>query len=121
MEDSYYEGKHFLTPMSEVIKDLKEKGVKLEFKLRDGALLDMEETRSYKPDDLRISDVYRFEGTTDPGKMDVLYVIEDKQKGEKGYISNAYGPYADTDVNDFIKAIEKSNNSKARKDISDNK
>ena len=119
MEDSYYEGKHFLTPMSEVIKDLKGKGVKLEFKLRNGKLLDMEETRSYEANELKISDIFRFEGTTDPGKMDVLYVIEDKQIGERGYISNAYGPYADTDINDFIKAIEESNGTKARKQISD--
>lgn len=119
MEDSYNEGKHFLTPMSEVIEDLKKKGVNLEFKLRNGKLLDMDETRSYRADELRISDEYRFEGTTNPGNMTILYVIEDKQKGEKGYISNAYGTYADTDVNDFIKEIENSNNSKARKQIAD--
>lgn len=118
-EDTDIGGKHYLTPMLEVIKDLKSKGVDREFKLRDGKLLDMEEEHAYAPEDLKISDEFRFEGTTNPGKMTILYVLESKKDGEKGYISNAYGTYADTDVNDFIKSIEKSNNTKARKDISD--
>ena len=118
-EDTNSDGKHFLSPMSEVINDLKDKGIKKEFKLRDGKLLDMNEESAYSPEDLKISDEYRFEGTTDPGKMTILYVLESKKNGEKGYISNAYGTYADTEVNDFIKSIEGSNNTKARKDISD--
>lgn len=116
-EDTNIGGKHYLTPMSEVIKDLKEKGIKKEFKFRNGELLDMEEENKYSPEDLKISDEYRFEGTTDPGNMTILYVLESKKNGEKGYLSNAYGTYADTDVNDFIQAIEKSNNTKARKDV----
>lgn len=94
-----------LTPMTGVIADIKDRGYTLEFIVRDGKLKDMGSEKTYDPENLRIANEFRFEDTTDPDYMSILYTIE-SNNGDKGYISNAYGTYADTEVNEFIKKIE---------------
>ncbi len=59
----------------------------------------------YKPYEVKITNFYRFEGDSDPGDSSILYVIETND-GEKGYLTNAYGPYADTKVSTFVDSVE---------------
>jgi hypothetical protein len=54
---------------------------------------------------VRIVDFYRFEGNTNPDDMSIMYAIE-TMDGQKGTISNSYGPYADATVDDFLKQVE---------------
>ena len=61
----------------------------------------------YKPEDLKIIKVYRFEGDSDPSDSCVLYLIEAKD-GLIGYSIDAYGVYSnheDDGYDDFIKEI----------------
>lgn len=113
MEENEYKGsaddnkeRNALSPMTAVIADIKDRGFTKEFIVRDGKLKDMGSEKTYTPDRLRLTNEYRFEGTSDPEYMAILYTIE-SDNGDKGYISNAYGLYSDEEVDDFIKKIER--------------
>lgn len=96
-----------LNPATKVIADLKEEGYTREFIVRDGKLKDMGSDATYEAEDLHLTNEYRFEGTSDPEYMSILYVIESKKGNDKGYLTNAYGLYSDSEVDDFIKKIER--------------
>ncbi|MFC6996499.1 hypothetical protein [Rufibacter roseus] len=61
--------------------------------------------KCYNVNEVRIVDFFRFEGETNPDDMAILYSIECND-GTKGTISNSYGPYADTNVDAFLKEVE---------------
>ena len=58
----------------------------------------------YRPDELLITEVYRFEGISDPDDNSVVYAIVSTD-GIKGLLIDAYGAYADESKNDFLKNI----------------
>ncbi|WP_143960523.1 hypothetical protein [Litoribacter populi] len=103
MSDSTY-----MTPLSQVMKRLEEKGYGAEFRTKKdkGAVLD-EGNKTYSAEDLKIVKVYRFEGESDPADMAILYAIQAKD-GKHGYLLDAYGTYSDEEQQyhiDFIKKV----------------
>lgn len=97
-----------ISPMTQVIADIKDKGYTKEFIVRDGKLKEMGTDNTYEAKDLHLTNEYRFEGTSDPEYMGILYTVESKEGGDRGYLTSAYGgPYSDTEVNDFVKKIER--------------
>jgi len=62
-------------------------------------------TKVYKPDEVRIVNFYRFEGSSDPGDNAILYVIETND-GVKGTLVDGYGASASDDVARFIVQVE---------------
>ncbi|QCR23967.1 hypothetical protein [Pontibacter sp. SGAir0037] len=89
-----------------VLNRLRKDGFKTDFKVTEGgALTTMDEKASFTPEQVRITDFYRFEGETNPDDMSILYVLE-TESGIKGTISNSYGPYADEKVDNFLKQVE---------------
>jgi len=61
--------------------------------------------RTYKAEDLIISNFYRFEGESDPGDTSILYIIETND-GIKGTLIDSYGTYADRDISTFMHRVE---------------
>ena len=90
-----------------VEKDLKKQGYTQDFTVTDGRLhtLSRASAKTYAPDEVTIVDFYRFEGESNPDDMAILYAIE-ATDGVKGTIASAYGTYADTNVDDFLKHVE---------------
>ncbi|GAB3824978.1 hypothetical protein [Pontibacter rugosus] len=89
-----------------VLNRLHKDGYKTDFQVSEaGGLCTMGGTEEFKPDQVRIIDHYRFEGESNPDDMSILYVIE-TQSGLKGTLSNSYGPYADENVDTFLKQVE---------------
>ena len=90
-----------------VENELTKDGFTQDFKVTDGRLhtLDPRSPKSYAPDDVTIVDFYRFEGESDPGDTSILYAIE-ATDGVRGTIAAAYGVYADSDTDDFLKQVE---------------
>ena len=88
--------------LTEAIKNLKERGYKLDFNLTENCIICNEE--KFDPEDFEITEVYRFEGDTDPADEAVLYAIESK-KGVKGILINAFGIYADSMSDEMIKKL----------------
>jgi hypothetical protein len=75
------------------------------FKVTGEGLQSLETEKIYRPDQVKIVNFYRFEGVSDPSDSAILYVIE-TNNGAKGTLTDAYGMYADADVDEFIKEVE---------------
>jgi hypothetical protein len=100
-----------------VLNRLRKDGYTYDFKVSgEGKLCTMEEKNSFTPDQVQIVDFYRFEGESDPDDMSILYVLE-TTTGLKGTISNSYGPYADANVDDFLKQVEDLGKNLDKKDM----
>jgi hypothetical protein len=84
---------------------MKEDGYKEDFQVSKKGLTTFNESKYYKPDEVKIVNFYRFEGVSDPGDNTILYVIETSD-GTKGTLVDGYGAYASDEVSKFIVAVE---------------
>jgi hypothetical protein len=76
-----------------------------DFKATEEGLKSLRTDKVYQPDEVSIVNFFRFEGPSNPDDMAILYVIE-ASDGNKGTLIDAYGPYSDPEVNQFILAVE---------------
>lgn len=82
-----------VSTLAEAIEFVEKLGYEHEFVPVEAGLKDLVSGKVYRPEQLIIRDVYRFEGYTDPDDLSVLYVLE-AEDGMRGWVSDAYGPYA---------------------------
>jgi hypothetical protein len=61
--------------------------------------------KAYMPEEVKITNFYRFEGESDPGDNSIMYVIETTD-GKKGTLVDGYGHTASEDVSKFIVKVE---------------
>ena len=90
--------------VNKVVKD----GYTDSFKVTKQGLQSAAKDRYYTPEQVRVINFYRFEGESDPADNSILYVIE-THDGLKGSLIDAYGPYADANVNKFMAEVEEVN------------
>ncbi|MBM4440031.1 MAG: hypothetical protein FJ027_06405 [Candidatus Rokubacteria bacterium] len=83
---------------------LHRRGFTAELVAEDGVLRVVGTDVRLRPEDVRIRDFYRFEGTSDPDDMSVIYAIE-ACDGTRGTLTDAYGAYADPKVGAFIDRV----------------
>ncbi len=95
----------YMKSLSSCLEKMIEEGFTDDFKALPEGLQSLRTDRIYQPGDVRIVNFYRFEGASNPDDMSILYAIEAKD-GIKGTLVDAYGAYADTDVNSFILEVE---------------
>lgn len=80
------------------INDLRGRGYTEDYNLSDNCLIC--NSIKYNPEDFEITEVYRFEGNSDPADESVVYGIEAKD-GRKGVLVNGYG-YSSESMGDKI-------------------
>lgn len=80
-------------------------GYEEDFKVTENGLCGTHNEKCYQPEDISINNFFRFEGASDPADNSILYAIETKD-GTKGTLTDAFGPYADNNVEEFIKKVE---------------
>jgi hypothetical protein len=97
--------------VNKVVKD----GYIDSFKVTPRGLYSCSTDKTFKPDQVKVVNFYRFEGESDPADMSILYVIE-AASGEKGTLIDAYGPYADENVSKFMREVEEVNKKDVNKD-----
>jgi len=91
--------------LSENVNESLEKGYTENFKVITKGLCTEDEKSIYIPQDVAITDFYRFEGYSDPQDNSILYLIETKD-GRKGTLIDAYGAEADGRITNFIRDVE---------------
>ena len=97
---------HTLNPLTECTNEMKEKGFVTDFKV-DGDVLKVigsDEETSYSSEQVKIVNFFRFEGTSDPSDMTILYAIE-AEDGTKGTLVDAFGTYANPDIDVFLRNV----------------
>ena len=90
--------------MVEAVNSLTKRGYTFEFRLEEDCLICHPLDKRFRSSDLLITEVYRFEGISDPEDSSVIYAIESKD-GVKGVLIDAYGAYADEQKEIFLKDI----------------
>ncbi len=98
-------GEEHASTLSEAIQYLRKRGYRSEFIAGPEGLTEVNTKKHYRPEDLKIVKVFRFEGNTDLDDMSVLYAIESND-GQKGWLADAYGVYANSYLQDYIDRIE---------------
>jgi hypothetical protein len=87
------------------ITTLKRSGFTGDFVASDGELRLAGTDRRFRPEDLRIRNHFRFEGTSDPGDMSIVYALEARD-GTRGILVDAFGTYADPAVGAVVSRME---------------
>lgn len=105
METTSVNEKNEMSTLVECINVIRTRGYKTNFIAVNGERIKNEDGKLYEPAEVKINNFYRFEGESDPGDSSILYAVETTD-GNKGYITNAYGPYADIKVSEFIHGVE---------------
>jgi hypothetical protein len=83
---------------------LQRRGFSASFTAEAGRLRVAGSPRRLRPEHVSIRDVYRFEGTSDPDDMSVVYALEARD-GTRGVLVDAYGTYADPDVGSVLDRV----------------
>lgn len=91
--------------VSSTLNSLKERGYTKDFNIAFDKLICNETSESLDPHEFEITEVYRFEGESNPSDEAVVYAVESKEGNMKGVIVNAYGPYADSMSDIMIKKL----------------
>ena len=84
---------------------LKAKGYTHDFNIEFDNIKCHENNVCLNPNEFEITEVFRFEGETNPSDEDVVYAVESKDGTIKGTISSAFGPYADSISNAMIQKL----------------
>lgn len=104
MKNQGVDKEHMKTLVS-CLNSLLAEGFESQFKAFKGGIKSLKSKRVYKPEEVKITNFYRFEGESDPSDNSILYAIETND-GERGTLTDAYGPYSDTNVTNFIQQVE---------------
>lgn len=88
--------------VSAAIQGLRERGYAKDFNLRENCIICDEE--KYHAKDFEITEVYRFEGDTDPADEAAVYAIE-SNKGDRGVLVSGYGISADEMSAEMVKKL----------------
>ena len=87
--------------LSEAIAALKRRGYTVHFEAYDGLISTPDHRKSFNPEEVAVREHHRFEGTSDPDEMAVLYAIETTD-GTRGILIDAFGVYADPKLGRLI-------------------
>jgi hypothetical protein len=86
-------GSHLYSTMAEAVDALRQRGFLADFSLCPETGTITAQGHSFKGEDVKIVEHYRFEGISDPDDSSVLYALE-ASDGTKGLLVDAYGVYA---------------------------
>src|SRR4030095_45022 len=75
------------------------------FKITEQGLQSLETEKLYTPEQVQIVNFFRFEGARDPSDSAILYLIAANESA-KETLTDAYGMYADPNIDQFIKEVE---------------
>lgn len=84
---------------------LKAKGYTYDFNLAFDKIICEENGVCLNPHEFEITEVYRFEGDTNPSDEDIVYAIQSRDGIIKGSMTSAYGMYADTASTEMLQKL----------------
>jgi hypothetical protein len=97
-----------LKTLASCMASLQQQGFTANFMVNEKGLYDIDSNEVYKPNEVKITSFYRFEGESDPADSSILYAIE-TEDGVKGLLSDSYGPYSDPAVEKFLTEVQEIN------------
>jgi hypothetical protein len=99
--------------LSECIDKAATHGYVEQFSVDENGLRNFDGSKHYLPDDVKITNFYRFEGNSDPEDNSILYMLATND-GTKGLLVDAYGVYSDQKIGAFIVQVAELNQQNSR-------
>jgi hypothetical protein len=90
--------------VSQAVNGLKQRGFNVDFNLENDSITCKTTPITLLPSEFEITEVYRYEGESDPADEAIVYAIESKH-GHKGILVNGYGISAETIGEEMIKKL----------------
>src|SRR4028118_1988209 len=90
--------------VTQAVEGLKTRGFATDFNIENDCIVCHEIPLKLKPDEFEITEVYRYEGESDPGDEAVVYAIESKY-GQKGILVNGFGISADSASDELVEKL----------------
>lgn len=87
------------------LEGLKARGYTLDFNIAFDSIICRQNDICLNPNEFEITEVYRFEGQTNPDDEDVVYGVSSLDGTIKGSITSAYGMYADGLSTEMIRKL----------------
>jgi hypothetical protein len=91
--------------VTDALKGLKDRGYTVDFNIAFDKITCSDNKICLNPHEFEITEVYRFEGETNPSDEDVVYAIVSKDGKIKGTMTSAYGMYAETISTEMIRKL----------------
>ena len=88
--------------VTQAVNDLKKRGYTIDFNLAENSIVCHE--GKFNPAEFEITEVYRFEGETDPADEAIVFAIE-SGNGLKGVLVNAFGVYSEPIGDEMIRKL----------------
>lgn len=88
----------------EAIESLQRRGFSARFRAEENNFSSIDNKKSFRPEDLKIVEIHRFEGATDVDDMSIVYGLESND-GTKGILIDAFGPYSDPKLAPLIERV----------------
>lgn len=95
-----------MVTLAAVITKLTRKGYETQFKVTPQGLLSLSSEKLFRPNEVKVTSFYRFEGESNPADNAILYAIE-TNSGEMGTLVDGYGVSSDQQIDDFMKQVER--------------
>lgn len=105
MNPNIHDATQKMRTLTDCVNEALERGYIENFKVKNNVLITLDERSVYKPENVSITNFYRFEGYSDPQDNCILYLIS-THDGKKGMLIDVYGANADVKISDFIRAVE---------------
>ncbi|MFT3980668.1 MAG: phosphoribosylpyrophosphate synthetase [Ferruginibacter sp.] len=87
------------------LNGLKQRGYTLDFNIAFDKLICADNNACLNPAEFEITEIYRFEGETNPSDEDIVYAVESKDGKMKGNLHTAYGTYNEEVSPDLLKKL----------------
>ena len=95
------EMKTLVSTLNRLIK----KGYTEDYKVNYSGLMSLKTEKVYQPEQVKVVDFHRFEGSSDPGDESILYAIE-TDDGGKGTLVDSFGPDSDVHLTSFMQKVD---------------
>jgi hypothetical protein len=90
--------------VSEAVNGLKKRGYTIDFNLEADRIVCPKTPLSLKPSEFEITEVYRFEGDSDPADEAIVYAIASGE-GRKGVLVNGFGISAEAVGQEMVRKL----------------
>ena len=90
--------------VAEAVNGLKQRGYSIDFNLEPNRLVCHQTKLSLAPEDFEITEIYRFEGNSDPADEAAVYAIE-SANGQKGLVVTGFGISAEGLAEDMVEKL----------------
>ena len=93
------------TTLSEAVQHLQQRGYTVDFLINEEGELVENDHSKFSPSDVRLNEFHRFEGTSDPADMSIVYALETRS-GVKGTVIDSFGVDGTESISDFMNHVK---------------